>query len=592
MFSSKKHLLALPFYIVIVVVCACQPAETRRGVAVNPPQGTQRRIYSFTANPTQPTTLRFDAAQPSAPFSVEVIDNSGRIVATFSGSGMQTASLTLAPANGLYQVALAAADAAAASSVRVSIVDTQTQNYGSQSAPAAQVCTITATHPGGVNMRAQPALNAPALGVLAANSSLPADARSAGGWYRVYSSSSSGWVAGDVVNASGMCADLPLQLTPTTTDSAANAATGTFVNALSVTNYAPYDAASFYFDVDADSGATFSESVSFPDGDSSDRVLLAVSGLAAGIDISRPFALTMACSGAGSAELRWGGADSPALRCGETAQINFTTQYDRQMLLVTLPTGSTQSYVTYTLRAAPIAPSDAPVLDMGIDLNSGGQFTDRVSFPAGDRADSVQIGVVNFAMQTADNYRDVLVWLECGGSGVENVRWGLPGGTAQGCGGALSLALSQLDNIKTLLVILPDNSSGESYVHYTLHALPVALPDTEAFTFGFDRDAGGVFNETLSAPFGDNSDAIMVNVNNLTATPPHNYRSIQLTLICGGVGIEQVRWGTPSDVSLLCHMNITVPFLYGEGGQPVMVVLPPGSAQSYVRYTLYAIPVP
>ncbi len=595
--SQTTSLMWMPVCAFIILLSACQPTEnslipTGVPVTVNMPPGATRRVYSFNANPANPTTLLFESSMPGTPFTAEILDNAGQVVAVLSGGSMQRASLTLGPASGVYQVALSSTNPDAQGSVRLSIVDEPqvAASTSVQTTSSTVQCTITATHPGGVNMRVQPSLSAAIIAVMPPDSSLPADARTSNGWYRVYSTGQGGWVSSDVVSAGGMCADLPLQIIPSGERIAATS--GQFVSALGVsTNYAPYDAASYYFEVTGNGVGDFSESVSFPDGDGTDRVLLAISGLTPGDAGARPFAITMVCDGAGAENLRWGAPDNPALGCGDTAGITFSLTYDRQPLLVALPIGATQSNVDYTLHAAPIAPEDAPVMGMGIDLNGGGQLGDMLSYPGGDHSDTIQIGMVNLTDQAPNNYRDVLVMLECSGTGAEFVRWGTPGGSSYPCGGAMTLPMSNVDNIKTLMVMLPDNSS-ESYISYTLRALPIALPDTEGFSFGFDRDSGGLFNETLSFPFGDMSDTLVVNVNNLTDSPPNNYRNVQLTLVCDGSGIENLRWGTPGDTTRLCNMSMEVPFLQGLAGQPIVVTLADASTAAYVRYTLYAIPIP
>jgi hypothetical protein len=594
--SKTNPILWMPMCAIAVLLCACQPTEnaniaTGVPVTVNLPPGAARHVYNFNANPASSTTLRFDSTIPGTPFTAEILDNTGQVIAVLSGGSMQTASLTLGPASGVYQVALSSTNPDAQGSVRLSIVDEAEAAATAQATNAPAQCIITATHPGGVNMRTQPGLDHDILGVMAPDSSLPADARTSNGWYRVDNSGQGGWVSSDVVSASGMCADLPLQIIPAGERTEANTG-GQFVSALSVsTNYAPYDAAAYYFEVADSSGGNFSDSVSYPDGDGTDRVLLAVSGLRAGVGGERPFSITMECSGAGAENLRWGAPDNPALGCGSTAGVTFSSAYNRQSLLVTLPIGASQSNINYTLHAAPVAPVDAPVLGMGVDLNGGGQVSDMLSYPGGDGSDTIQMGMVNLTEQAPDNFRDMLVSLECIGTGVENVRWGVPGGGLYTCGNATTLSMSYADSVKTIIVTLPENS-GESYVSYTLRAIPVATADTTQFNFGFDRDSGGLFNETLSFPYGDTIDTLVVNVNNLTESSPSNFRNIRLTLICGGAGIENLRWGAPSNPSLTCNMSMDVPFLFGLTGQSLVITLPEGSAPTYARYTLYATPLP
>jgi hypothetical protein len=100
----------------------------------------------------------------------------------------------------------------------------------------------------------------------------------------------------------------------------------------------------------------------------------------------------------------------------------------------------------------------------------------------------------------------------------------------------------------------------------------------------------------ISAPDGDPSDVINVSLANLTPTMPNNTRRVRLTLSCGGSGVEQVRWGTLENPTLLCNTSADVTFGYsaadGLQSLPLAITIPPESAASYVQYTLIAQIVP
>ncbi|MEO8395165.1 MAG: SH3 domain-containing protein [Chloroflexota bacterium] len=121
-------------------------------------------------------------------------------------------------------------------------------------------------------------------------------------------------------------------------------------------------------------------------------------------------------------------------------------------------------------------------------------------------------------------------------------------------------------------------------------AIPSAPADAQASLLEVDRDGSGRFHDAISAPDGDTSDLIWVRIINLDTQPPNNYREFALTLDCTGTGVDAVRWGSAYAPNLTCGDSIVLPFLSGNSQQPIVVLLPPGSLQSYVEYTLSALP--
>ncbi len=120
--------------------------------------------------------------------------------------------------------------------------------------------------------------------------------------------------------------------------------------------------------------------------------------------------------------------------------------------------------------------------------------------------------------------------------------------------------------------------------------IPIAPDDAQVYGLEVDRDGEGVFRETISSPQGDSSDLVWISVVNLHTQPPNNYREFTLTLNCEGTGLDAVRWGSAYSPTLVCGQTIILPFIYGTSQQPFSVVLPEGSRQSYVQYTLVVTP--
>jgi hypothetical protein len=121
-------------------------------------------------------------------------------------------------------------------------------------------------------------------------------------------------------------------------------------------------------------------------------------------------------------------------------------------------------------------------------------------------------------------------------------------------------------------------------------AIPNAPADAQAYLLQADRDGSGVFRESISAPDGDLSDLIWVQVNNLDSAAPNNYREFALTLDCAGSERGTLRWGSPNSPSLRCGESVVLPFLQTNNQHPIIVVFPAGSPQSYVEYSLSLLP--
>ncbi len=121
-------------------------------------------------------------------------------------------------------------------------------------------------------------------------------------------------------------------------------------------------------------------------------------------------------------------------------------------------------------------------------------------------------------------------------------------------------------------------------------AIPTAPADAAASLLDVDRDGSGSFSDAISAPDGDSSDLIWVRIINLDTHPPNNYREFALSLDCKGTGVEAVRWGSAYEPNLQCGASIVLPFLIGSAQQPIAVLLPAGSHQSYIQYTLSVQP--
>jgi hypothetical protein len=599
--KSKPNVMIV-LLAVFALLTACQAnAPSNHAESIALPADSSAQVYQFTADPLASTTLLFESPVPDLPFTAEVKDSAGKLVATLGSGALQNATFTLPAGDMTYEITIASPGS---SKVLVSLTHNQTAT-AAPPAPSefraastipvsytpnrvqAEVCSISSDNPGGANIRSNPLMTAPAVQVLPQGIAVQADVRTVDGWYRVNFNGAMGWIFGDVVILSGLCSSLPVQSNDTTAQGLAMG--GAVIPGVT----APYDVDSYYFGLNRDTGGRFVESISYPNGDSIDRVLVTVDSTAGAV-FARTFALTLTCSGTGTEFLRWGTTDNPALACGDSLPLPLTNDFNAINFVVTFPGGVGQSYVDYVLLAEPIAPADQPAVGLGLDRDVGGQFSDAISYPNGDTNDLIQLSVSNLANEPANYYREFYLTLVCSGSGLEAVRWGLPENPTVTCGSTVTTQFSYADvtgsNLLNLAVTFPQGSAP-GYVTYTLRAVPAAPYDAGQYTFGPDRDSGGQFNETISFPDGDRRDLINLSVPNLTTFAPYNQREFTVTLVCSGAGVENVRWGTPDNPEWGCNSAVNVPLTYSANSLPLVVSLPDTTpARGYIHYTLVAVP--
>lgn len=599
---KTRLLLLMTAASIIVIMVACQPNAAAALTPATPTQvdfsstGT-RQVYTFRAHPSLPTTLKLESDLPDVAFTAEIKDSRGNIVAVLDSDILKTAALTVAPSSEVYSVAVSSREGrgrillslttnsdplpretADPSSAAQNMA--QPVNYA-VNAPTASLCSVSTTQPAGIDVRGAPSPNAGALYTLPANTPARADLRADGGWYRVALNGMSGWVAANGVLLSGLCSSLPnISGTGNTLAVGGPAIPG-------VT--APYDIDVYYFAVDRDAGGQLVNAVSYPNGDSIDRVLLTANGLGDGTGVfSRSFMLSLQCAGTGVEFLRWGRPDSPTLTCNSSLMLPLSAYASAESLVITLPSAVGQSYVDYALRAEPVAPADSEVFPFLVDRDSGGYFTEAISAPAGDREDLIDMQAANLGAEPANSYREYYLTLTCSGAGLEGLRWGRPGNAYLRCDSTVLVPLMFGAGAQRLSVLLPEGGAG--YVTYAFRAVPAAPQDAVEFVSGIDRDGGGQFNETLSYPEGDHTDVVTLTVSNLSERTPNHFREFNITLVCSGTGMEHIRWGQAENPTLACGATLRLPFLNSANRQTLRILVPDGSGQTYVHYTLVATP--
>lgn len=564
--------------IVAFMMTACV-AQSETTVALIS-DGAYSKTYQFTGDRQYTSNLQLSTKHEEVTYSAQVSNFTGKIIATLNETQLSNLELTIPIGEKQYYVTIASKQEAWLEDITITVNpiknEPQTRNasyipIAYSSAPS--TCEIWANQDNTVNLYAQPMSTSQALLVLPMNIPFIADARTLDGWYRLTIDNTIGWVDGNLVNLSGNCVGLPVDtmIQPTAV--------------LDMTTSAPYDVDRHYFAIDINQGGVFRNTISYPNGDSSDIIQTTLSNIHA----NRTIGITMTCNGTGSESLKWGLSDENMMNCGDTLELGFTERNNDIHLTVMLSAVNGQQYVEYQLTAMPIAPKDDEQQILPVDRNQGGILQESVSFPSGDKQDDVVVYVHNLANVSPNNFRQLTLVMRCNGNSPQNLRWGTDE-TVGGCGDSIDITVTHQESVYPLTVWIPENAS-QTFVDYTLYALP-SSPADENYIFSIDRDYGGTFSETISAPLGDLADNIQVMMTNLTAVEPNNLRDMHMTLYCEGANTENVRWGLPGSATLLCGQTVTATFTHANRQQMLEVVSNDMNASTYVNYTLVIVRVP
>ena len=320
---------------------------------------------------------------------------------------------------------------------------------------------------------------------------------------------------------------------------------------------APQDAATHLFMLDPEGPASFSEALSYPQGDPQDAVMAAVPNLQPGEWAN--FSITLTCAGEAASALRWL-LDGIERECDDTGQLTLPgTPIE---LLVYLE-GGTVGYATYNLLALPVS---APVVPPPIDT-TGGLATHFVTIPADGAAfsDAVANAVAEQVLVDVEGlFSGTHVYsltLACAGTAAGDLRWEAEsltiGGPLPGdlrCGDTTQLVYDPLDanapSAFTVRLAL-DAQSGAS-VPYTLYITPLgsiaggeALHETVPLVFEVAVDRATALSQAVSTP-GDNEDLILARVPGLAVGQPYTF---EFTVRCAGMNTDYLTWTTDAPTS-------------------------------------------
>lgn len=340
------------------------------------------QTFDISRSTESASTLTLEAVPATLPFAAQLSDERGAVVAAVSGA-LPSVSFTLPAGTSPYTLTVSVLDVAQTGVVRIS--------QGGTSAPSAQAplpptgnetalnipANVCAVLGNGVNLRSGPGTEYNIVANLAPNSYMTATGQY-NGWYTGTYQGVSVWAAQSVTTTQGAsCAGLPqvqppaapntgqvgqptvAASTPTTaapTDAAPTQPPPTQAQPTptptTAAQIAPLDADVLNFTLNRDAGGQFSDTISSPDGDTSDRVRITINDLFnQPPNNTRSFRLTLVCNGEGSQNVRWGtgGPSNPTnLTCGGSVDAFHTN--DSNLTFVNINMSGT-GFVTYTLIA-------------------------------------------------------------------------------------------------------------------------------------------------------------------------------------------------------------------------------------------------
>lgn len=291
----------------------------------------QSYLYSFHARSDRPTRIQLETANPDFAFAAEVRDSRGNPVAVLNGGTLDRAVLTIEPGDERYQLSLMSTTESDAGQVRLTLGAPPTPAPTPE--PVEPVCGVISAIAEGAPVRSGPRPEYTTLAALQADDLFLARGRIRGGWFLVELEGGMGWVSQDSVQLYGECAQLPLLLDP-------------------AIPAAPVDVEPFVLSIDRDGSGQLAEVIAYPYEDTGDIMWLDVLNLYNQPPSNyREFALSLVCDGVGMEYVRWGAPEAPVHTCGETIIVPVMFGAHQQPFIITLPQGSEQSYVRYTLVA-------------------------------------------------------------------------------------------------------------------------------------------------------------------------------------------------------------------------------------------------
>lgn len=324
--------------------------------------------YDFEAIPSQSAILEVRSLTDGYAPQLTVYLENGEVVASLSSKVLKASSLEFGPSSDQYKLAVELGDYTDTATVRVSLNYVDGDNIATSpvNTPISG-CLISTQRGEGVNVRSGGSTNHPGIAQLFPGQNVSATGYSNlnDGWYEVVLNDGRvGWVASFVVDLAGDCASLPSKTfaaaPPTAThqpqqNSPTPAATATgptsTPSATSGGPAAPPDSDfNITLDMNGNTNGFFESSVSYPNGDTEDRIFYNVTGLNSNQSLPGGQAtifFTVSCDGTGSQHIQFINRGQ-TYGCGNTW--SHTATFDSNSGNVTIrAVGGTDTYVNWSL---------------------------------------------------------------------------------------------------------------------------------------------------------------------------------------------------------------------------------------------------
>lgn len=339
--------------------------------------------YDFNPSPTDHTRIEIRSLTDGYSPVATVYTDAGESIASVSSQRLVAAYLEFGPGTEPLKLAvqLGAFTTQADFQVTVLVVPPPT----AATAPVTGSCVLSSADGNDVNIRSGGSTNHPPVGVMVGGTTQTATGYNSanGGWYEVQLPDGTyGWMASFVLNATGDCANLPIKSYPAAPAGGGNTGGGNTGGGPSATEEpgsgggtpteepgsetptdeptdeppsaqtAPPDSDPVYnFELNFKNNETrtVSDVISYPNGDTTDRVRYEVKGFDS-VTFAAESTVTLVCTGPGAenAKVHFGAGNGPGVPCnGATRTFNHGEFTDVGQFTVFLDSG-TDAYVTWT----------------------------------------------------------------------------------------------------------------------------------------------------------------------------------------------------------------------------------------------------
>jgi len=331
-------------------------------------------------------------------------------------------------------------------------------------------------------------------------------------------------------------------------------------------------------DAALNSVTSFTQVISAPRGDTSDRLTVRVPDLLSG---SRDFALSLLCSGTGVERVRWSPPNGQELACGDVTALTLapgTNPIPTFDTVVSLSGEVLPAHAAYTLLIIPSGSGVAgstSTYSFPVALTGPSEFLQALTGTITGHSVNVSVPGVS-----AGYPRTIAFTLACAGDALTEVKAGLSGVTAElRCGDAFQRTFFSAGDVAVFDI---QRVSGGALT-YMLYAQPVyaavAPPDADPRALYLHPLDAVTHVDQVSMPEGDREDILIVDAAGVrTDQLPRAYT---LSLDCEGTNSTSLRLDAGAGRTIACGGSLTHTFDAagasgrdsGQTGAPAMPTL-------------------